>query len=92
MLKQIGITKTPQEMILKYLPKEIIKHKKNGCKILICIDANEQLTDTKSRIRSFASKLGLVDVATEKYDNIYNPHTYKSSSTQRRIDFILCSR
>ena len=74
-------------MLLLDLEKDINRRMKEGCEILVCIDANEQMQEDKSRIKKFTTKLGLVDIASEKFCN--PPPTYVRKNTGNRIYFLL---
>ena len=74
-------------MVLVDLAKEVKKRLDEGCEILICIDANEQMNDKKSRIQEFEVDLGLIDIAAERDDN--TSPTYTTRKTARRIYMFL---
>ena len=59
------------------------------CEILICIDASEQISDNKSRIKEFMTDLKVMDIAAERHIN--PPPTYVRNNAARRIDFLLCA-
>ena len=85
LLKKRGEKKSPQEMVLVDLAKEVKKRLDEGCEILICIDANEQMNDKKSRIQEFEVDLGLIDIAAERDDNPPQHTRQKNSKTHRYV-------
>ena len=89
LLKLRGVKKSPQEMLLVDLQKNINEKLQEGCEILVCIDANEQMEDDKSRIKKFSMELGLIDIATARF--AHPPPTFVRKKTANRIDFLLCT-
>ena len=55
--------------------------------ILLCLDANEEMTDKNSGIKEMTMKLGLYDIAKEKCGT--PAHTFIRKNSSRRIDFLL---
>ena len=72
-------------MVLVDLAKEVKKRLDEGCEIPICIDANEQMNDKKSRIQEFQVDLVLIDIAAERDDNPPPTYTTKNGKTHRYV-------
>jgi len=88
LLKKMGIKKQPQDIILEHLKESIKAHQKDGCEILLCMDANEQWEEKRSKIEDFALSLGLEDIARTRHQG-QSPPTYTRINTNRKIDFLL---
>ena len=85
MLRQQGMTHpNPIKEFYKDLTNSVSAYVADGHEVLILIDANEEWTPT-SKIRKFATQLGLLNVSDEMFDSL--PPTYPRSG--RTIDFAL---
>ena len=87
-LKQRGITSTPQKCFIDDLEKFVRNKVSDGHEILLTLDANEQWEDKNSAIKDLALKLGLYDIPKERNPGGVAP-SYVRSNCGRRIDFLL---
>jgi len=90
LLKKYGRKQSPQDEVLSDLGKFITKKRDEGNEILICIDANESMEDKNSKIKEFANKHGLFDIAGDRH-TVQIPATFERVNTSRRINFFLCT-
>ena len=88
MTRQRGVANPrPHVDFLQDLEKWLLPKILNGEEVLISLDANEQW-GPKTKIRTFASKMGLKNIAAETHENL--PPSRPQS--KRTIDFILGTR
>ena len=87
-LKQRGITSTPQTSFINDIEKFIRSKLTEGHEVLVTLDANEQWEDKDSSIRSMALRLGLFDIPKERHPEGVPP-SYVRVNSGRRIDLIL---
>ena len=89
-LKQRGITSSPQTSFINDL-ENFIKAKINeGHEILLALDANEQWDDNNSAIRDMAIRLNLYNIAKERHPEGVPP-SYVRANCNSRIDLLLGS-
>ena len=89
-LKERGISKSPQEMFIVDLIKVIQGYTEKGHEVLLNVDANETWDHRGSRIYDLAMQTGLYDIARERHGGPVTP-TYVRKNCSRRIDYMLGS-
>ena len=88
LLRQKGIAKPdPQGQFTKDTRKFVQDKLNDNYEILLCLDANEEMTDKNSGIKEMTMKLGLYDIEKEKCGT--PAHTFIRKNSSRRIDFLL---
>ena len=77
----------PQDQFITDLSKFIAEKIKADYEVLVCMDANEEMTDRNSKVKEMTLRVGLHDLAKEHCT--VPPSTYTKGNIEERIHFLL---